>query len=226
LNVVVLDSAVSKYVTQSSINEYLYISGYDIVGNKFKNIDLAKLKKELDKEFYIKEVDIYRSENGVIEVKVTQKIPIARIYTLSGLSFYIDVEGTFLPIFKNYASYVPVFNGNIPQPDDSCFVHRHNVSDTFYIKTVYKEIYDLTMLLRKNNFLKFIIDQIYVAPENEYEMIPKIGDFLIMFGNIEDAEIKLRNLEAYFKEGAPKLGWNRYSSINLKYTNQIVCTKK
>jgi cell division protein FtsQ len=32
-------------------------------------------------------------------------------------------------------------------------------------------------------------------------------------------------LMTFYKEGLNKVGWNAYLTINLKYKNQIVCTK-
>jgi cell division protein FtsQ len=47
----------------------------------------------------------------------------------------------------------------------------------------------------------------------------------VVFGSIENYEEKFRNLEAFYKKGLPVSGWNLYKEINLKYKNQIVCTK-
>ena len=39
-------------------------------------------------------------------------------------------------------------------------------------------------------------------------------------------EVKFRNLKALYTEGFKSKGWNSYSTINAKFLNQIVCTKK
>jgi cell division protein FtsQ len=39
-------------------------------------------------------------------------------------------------------------------------------------------------------------------------------------------DVKLENLKLFYQKALPKVGWERYSSINLKYKNQIVCTIK
>ena len=37
---------------------------------------------------------------------------------------------------------------------------------------------------------------------------------------------KLENLYQFYKQAMPLKGWQTYSDISLKYSNQIVCTKK
>ena len=34
------------------------------------------------------------------------------------------------------------------------------------------------------------------------------------------------HLQLFYEQAIPKVGWDKYEMINLKYKNQIVCTKK
>jgi cell division protein FtsQ len=44
---------------------------------------------------------------------------------------------------------------------------------------------------------------------------------------MEQWEKKLHNLELLYEQGFSAYGgWNGYSTINLKYTNQVICTKR
>ncbi len=224
--VTILDSNEANYVTQSTINNYLYIeAGVEILGNKFKNIDLALIEEELSKNYYIKNVEVFRSNKNIIEIKVTQRKPVMRIYTSSSDNFYIDEEGFVLPPSDNYASYVPVFNGNIPLVDSLFTGKLKNISEEIFDSTNYRIMFDLALLISKDSFIQALIDQVYVNDKKEFVLIPKVGDFTIVFGNMDEAEKKIRNLKAFYLEAAPKLGWNKYKEINLKYTNQIIGVK-
>ena len=70
------------------------------------------------------------------------------------------------------------------------------------------------------------IVQIYRNRKGEYELIPRVGAHQILLGSMEEWEKKLRNLEMLYEQGFPKYGWNTYGVINLKYTNQVICTKR
>jgi cell division protein FtsQ len=48
-----------------------------------------------------------------------------------------------------------------------------------------------------------------------------------VFGEAKDFEEKFEKLKTFYTEGLNKTdGWNKYSTINIKYKNQVVCTKK
>lgn len=60
----------------------------------------------------------------------------------------------------------------------------------------------------------------------ELVLVPRSGDFRIVFGEIGDeAERKFDKLQKFYRNGLCNLGWDRYKTINLKYKNQVVCTE-
>lgn len=63
-------------------------------------------------------------------------------------------------------------------------------------------------------------------PNKEVELIPRVGRFRIVLGSLDDFEEKLNKLRLFYDQAIPKVGWDKYSVIDLKYKNQIVCTKK
>ena len=120
----------------------------------------------------------------------------------------------------------------------SVFIDRNN-SDRIAIKKygfkfsgyVEKELavtdlYKFALFLQGNEFWNDQIEQIYVYPDNEVELIPRVGSHRIMLGPLEGFEEKLANLRLFYEQAIPKMGWEKYSMINLKYKNQIVCTKR
>jgi cell division protein FtsQ len=57
-------------------------------------------------------------------------------------------------------------------------------------------------------------------------LIPRVGYQQIVFGKPVNVEDKFRKLKLFYEKGISDKGWNNYSYINLKFKNQIVCTKK
>ncbi len=80
--------------------------------------------------------------------------------------------------------------------------------------------------IQEDEFLNALIDQIYVTPDQEFELIPKAGIDYIEFGDFDDVDQKLKRLKLFYIKGKEKINWTIYKSINLKYENQVVCTKK
>jgi cell division protein FtsQ len=81
-------------------------------------------------------------------------------------------------------------------------------------------------LIQRDKFLMALTEQLYVTIDKEIELIPKAGPTSILLGNADMAENKLSRLKVFYRKGLPAAGWDTYSALNLKYKDQIICTKK
>jgi len=84
----------------------------------------------------------------------------------------------------------------------------------------------LASKLYYDTILTYQIDQIYIQNQNEFELYPKIGDYKIEIGNLENLDTKFTKLKYLYKEAFTRIGWDNYSKINLNYRDQVICTKK
>ncbi|MCK4408307.1 MAG: hypothetical protein KAV44_11570, partial [Bacteroidales bacterium] len=158
-------------------------------------------------------------------IDVVQRKPVVRVITKSNQNFYIDVNGVLMPLNKNHVARVLIASGNIGNsllPPAKLKLQ----TDSLDQNQVLFKIYSLAKFINNNKFLNAQIEQIYINKENCIELIPKVGKHLIIFGDIDNMEEKFENLIAFYKNGLSKVGWDKYKKINLKYKNQVVCTKK
>ncbi len=65
-----------------------------------------------------------------------------------------------------------------------------------------------------------------ISDEGNIEIYPELGNFVIDFGSMENYQTKMQNLWLFYKNVLPKVGWNYYEKIVLKYNNQILGRKK
>jgi cell division protein FtsQ len=202
----------------SSINDIDSINKIQI--SKVKNIDI---EQAIMSNPYVDKVDSYVTIVGNLLVNVKEKQPIIRIYESGGQSYYLDEKGDIFPICQQYAPRVIIANGYIKEIVAN---PGGNITDSVYNKSVFKELFELTKLINKNSLLKAQINQIYVNSKGNFDLVPELGNHLIQFGTMEDAETKIRNLDAYYKKYLKTSIWDSYKTINLTYKNQIVCTKK
>jgi cell division protein FtsQ len=47
-----------------------------------------------------------------------------------------------------------------------------------------------------------------------------------LLGDAHDLDEKFRKLFAFYRYGLNKIGWNKYSIINIKFKNQVICSKQ
>ena len=125
----------------------------------------------------------------------------------SALDMDVDEDGKIMPLSRKYTSRVVVATGNISR------------------KFACNGLYPFIMTLRNDEFWDALVEQI-VEKGNEVVLIPKVGNFRIVLGTLDDMNEKLENLRLFLREGIVLKGWNVYKEINLKFKNQIVCVKR
>jgi len=137
--------------------------------------------------------------------------------SVENAEIYLDNSGDRIPLSKNTSIRVPVITGEIdPHFEDFMDYEVHNL----------KGVFTLARTIQKDPFMQAFIEQFHLNKNGEVTMVPKLGDLLIQFGQVEKVDKKLRNMKAFYKEVINKKGWDRYESISLNYDGQIVCTKK
>lgn len=208
LIVQVKDSLEKHFVTQQDLIDFLKKADLNPIGKPIYQINTDRIEEELMKNEMIARIEAYKTPSGSIKLEVTQKVPILRIITSQGENYYVDNQGITMPISRRYAAHVPVASGYITK------------------ERATGELYELALFLRKNEFWYSQIDQIYVDPFGEYTLIPRVGDHRILMGTPDNFSEKLDNLQLFYDQAIPKVGWEKYSTINLKFKDQIVCTKK
>ncbi|MDR0429162.1 MAG: cell division protein FtsQ [Tannerellaceae bacterium] len=207
LIVLVKDSLDKHFVTNGDLLSQLKQAKLNPVGQPMSSVNTHKIETELLKNEMIASVEAYKTPSGIIKLEVKQKMPILRVISTGG-NFYVDNKGHTMPISHRYVAHVPVATG---------YVEKELATN---------ELFDFALFLHENNFWNNQIEQIHVYPNRDVVLIPRVGDHRIMLGTFDDFEGKLDNLQLFYEQAIPKVGWGKYSIINLKFKNQIVCTKK
>lgn len=207
LQIVVKDSLDKHFVNEEDVVYILKKAGLNPIKKSMNSINTDEIEAELLRNQMIANVEAYKTPSGIIKLEVEQKIPILRIISVRG-NYYVDNEGSTMPVSRRYVAHVPVASGYVEK------------------ELAMTDLYKFALFLQKNEFWHDQIDQIYVYPDNDVELIPRVGNHRIVLGTLEDFQDKLNNLQLFYEQAIPKVGWEKYSMINLKYKNQIVCTKK
>lgn len=207
IEITLLDSTDTHFTSVQEIRKQIKDEGIDPTGKPLGSINTEKMEKILKKNQLIARAECYKSPSGIIRIDIEQRVPIMRI--ISGFeSYHIDENGDIMPTTSSFTAYLPLATGYI----------THS-----YAKS---QLYPMAVYLKNNPFWDAQIEQIYVTENNEIELIPRIGDNLILLGKIDNFEQKLENLQCLYEQALSKVGWNKYDTINLKYNNQVICSKR
>ena len=201
----------------------------NVIGIPVHNINTKNLERKLRQYASVKNSEVYVTLEGDIRVEIDQRNPIVRVINKRGQSYYIDQEGTIMPLSSKYSSHVLVANGSIVEHFElnrTREIYCDNANENWEKNHLICDLYELSKFIYENDFWRAQIEQIYVNDEHEFELIPRVGAHIIYFGGIDNYEIKFRNLRAFYLQGLNIVGWNKYEKISLKFDNQVICTKR
>ncbi|MFN0293186.1 cell division protein FtsQ/DivIB [Pedobacter helvus] len=214
----ILIPGADNFIEIEEIDAILRQNQGDLIGRNLEGINLHEIEKSIAANPYIGFVKVYADMNGTVFVEVKQRQPVLRILNAGGQDYYVDSDGLKMPISPNFTANVLVATGNI--------LEGFNGRVDTLMTSIAKDLYKTAVFVKKDTLWDAQIEQLYINDKADIEMVPRVGNQRIILGNAKNIETKMSNLLAFYKQAMPKVGWNAYRSINLKYTNQIVCEKR
>lgn len=194
-----------QFLTHSMVNKLL-IQKKDSLQNKAKSvIDLYSLESLVTKNPFVEKANVFLTIEGELKSTIKQRNPIARIIS-NKESYYVDKQGVKVPLSDNYSARVLLVSGVETTKD-------------------LQEIMPLLIKIEGNNFWKKEIVGIKKSSANDYKFSVRSGDYKIDFGKLKDINIKFKKLKAFYNKTFEDESIQNYKTINLKYHNQVVCTK-
>lgn len=226
IEVVINNDDENYFVEREDIIQMIQDNGDSLIGQPLWSVNIPKIEAVLNTHPSVDSAEVYEHVNGDISIYVSQRKPIARIINKNNESFYIDSKGFLMPLSARYTAHVPVFEGEINETYGAFYnvdFSNHVINDSMFKTTVLDEVFSLAKYISADEFWNAQI--VGAAVGEEIVLTPRVGNHKIILGDAENLEEKFNKLYIFYKEGLTKKGWNTYSIINLKYRNQVVCSK-
>ncbi|MEO6219686.1 MAG: hypothetical protein ABIO81_04605 [Ginsengibacter sp.] len=216
-NIIISDVENNFFIDKKDVIEIIEKTNGGKLEDKFShNIDLASMEIALQKEKWVRKAELFFDNNNVLQVRVSEREPVSRIFTLSGNSFYMDSSLTRLPLSDKFSVRLPVFTNF---PTDLKVLTKRDSS-------LLRQIKLLSEFIRSDSFWMGQIEQVDINAAGTFELIPKIGNQIIYFGSAENYQRKFRNLLIFYRQVQAPSGWNIYSVIDLRYKGQVIGVRR
>ncbi len=180
-------------------------------------INYEKLENIIETNPFVESAQMFVDANENIEVMVRQRLPVLRIINNQSVSYYLDDHGSRMPTSLKFTARVPVATG---------FIFTNAEHPTAADSVIEGKLFTLAGFIFRDSFLSSLTEQILVNQQSELEIIPAVGDHSILLGDVNDLKEKFDKLKIFYKESLNHTGWNQYSRINLKYKNEVYCTRR
>lgn len=221
ISVSIIDSALNRFVSREEVKNLIVSSEHNPMGRNLYDVNLHYFEELLETRSAIKHSEVSFDREGCLSVAVTQRRPVLRMETKNG-GFYADESGYVFPLVSTFTSFVPIVTGDIPVDFDK---NRRGIP-TGKNKVVTDRIVRLANFISGHEFWNAQIEQIDIQSNGDAIFYMRIGDQTIYFGPIDNIDYKFAKLMAYYRDIVPVYGWEKYSEVNLKFSNQIICTKR
>lgn len=186
----------------------------DIKGQLVSDINLHELERMLESNTWISDAELYFDNKDVLHVAITEKEPIARLFSTDGNSFYIDKAGERMPLSEKLSARVPVFTG---------FPGKKKLSAADSV--LLRNVTAVANYIFTDSFWLAQVAQIDITPERNFEMIPVVGNHIVKMGQGENIEKQFNRLMIFYKQVLSKTGFDKYKIIDVQYTDQVVASR-
>jgi cell division protein FtsQ len=204
--VTITDSLESHFISPAEVTEVLSQKGIRTTGSRLEELNRDQVKNTVKTLSGVKEATVYSTPDGILFIEVSQRTPVMR-YISPFTSYYIDTEGREMALSDRYSARVLMVTG---------------AGDKKFLKD---SLFGMVNAIRSEAFLDALVQEISIFPDHTLEIIPRVGDHRIFFGDAGNYDWKLTKLKVFYEKGLPNVGWDRYSQIDLRYSNQVVARK-
>ncbi|MFT4093602.1 MAG: cell division protein FtsQ/DivIB [Niabella sp.] len=190
----------------------------DITGQLKSDFDLPVIEDLLEQSSWVYNADLYFDNNNILHANVTERKPLARVFTNIGESFYIDEAGKHIPLSDKVSLDLPVFTGypskKIMDAADSALIQNVIATASF---------------VNGDPFWSAQVAQINISNCGNdcwsMEMIPVVGNHKVELGDGSDIASKFHRLYLFYDQVLKRTGFDKYQKIDVQYNGQVVGVK-
>lgn len=203
----ITDSLHFDLIDENMVMNLLKEHSLDPVGIPLDAVDVEAIENIMSQHPLVGESQCYKTSGDMLRINLSGKVPLVRVLNNRGQDFYVDSHGEILSQ-HSLAVQLPVATG---------YIDRQFAS---------QELLEVVRAIDRSEFWKAQVEQINVTSDRQIELVPRVGDHLLILGSADKVEDKLERLMNFYEKGLDNVGWNKYRSISVAYENQVVCKKR
>jgi cell division protein FtsQ len=187
-----------------------------ITGKTIVSFDLHSMEDKLRSSVWIRDAQVFFDNNSVLQVRIRERQPIARIFTNTGNSFFIDSNAVQMAISGKHAVRLMVFTG---YPSEKFRLTGSDSSLSSQVRT-------LASFISQDPFWSAAIEQVSITPARTFQLVPVIGNHIVEFGDGNNYVDKFHRLHVFYENISAKAGFDKYAVLDVQYEGQVVGTRR
>ena len=196
-----------SFVTERGVRAELERLGIRPVGLFYRDIDATLIEKALRQSEYIENVECFKTPGGTVVVRASQLVPVMRVFD-GDASYYVNATGKRMTATASYHIDVPVVQGHFT---------------TDFPPT---RLLPLIDYVEHDSLLRSLVTMINVENPNNVYSVPAIYGHVVNIGPPTGIDAKFEKLKQFYREVLPYKGWETYDTISVKWSHQVVATRR
>jgi cell division protein FtsQ len=208
--VLIKGSSEEQYVNKSDVMRIM-LQRDPLISRPVSSINLSALEKGLKSHQWIEKAELYFDSRNALHVIVSERTPVARIFTSTGSSFYLDSNAHKMPLLEGVSIRLPVIT-------NFTAAKQWNAGDSVFASKLVR----LIQLINAEPFWSAQVAQVVITPERKIEILPVVGNHVLKLGEVDQPEKKLKNLFLFYSQVIHKTGLDKYREISAEYEGQVI----
>jgi cell division protein FtsQ len=184
----------------------------DINHIPLNKLDIRTMENIVASNPWVANAEAFIDNKHVLQLYVTQRVPVVRVFEKEGGSYYLDAMLSEMPLSDNYVHYTAVVT-NVPELKDD--------STGRSFKT---QIVTLVKFIERDTFWNAQVSQIIMDSNSIFEFVPVMGSQRVIIGDTSRLKDKFENLMIFYKKVMNRIGWDKYEVLDLRYKGQVVAS--
>ncbi len=179
-----------------------------IIGAQLSTINTLEIERYLSKFNNFENIQCILTPERKLKVKAVPLIPELRVFEPGGVSYYINKDGKRIDANAKFFVDVPVVQGRFGK----------DFSPTALLPVV--------RFINSDPKLQLLISSVKAEDADNILLIPKLGGHVINIGDTTLLAEKRQGIMTAYMSILPKMGWQTYDTVSVKFRNQVVCTRR
>lgn len=202
----IADSAHTDFVSVLEVSRECNDIMQWIKNRKRSEVSLYDIEKKLRKCDKIETVNVYTTNNGMLNIDVTPMVPVARVFDDDLNSYYINATGKKISNDIRFHVDVPVVVGSFPEQ---------------YPAT---RLLPLLEYISADPQLDALVSTVKQEEDGNIIIIPTIRGHVVNFGDTSGVASKFARLLTFYRQVAPARGWETYDTVTVKWRGRVIGT--
>lgn len=218
--IIVKDSVFNPLIRAGEVASFLDRSSVALLGRDFSAIDMYHLEKKVESFASVRKCNALRTIDGTLKLEILQHEPLFRIETQVG-SFFVSKEKFIFPIVNPFRAPVLIVRGNVPFSYPASYRGQMDSTDSWLAS-----MYRMTGFITTHDFWSRKTETVVVENNQDIRIVPKEDDLVLKIGDLSRFAYKLDKLQEFYRVLAPLGGKEKYSVVDARFGDQLVCTQR